>query len=219
MHRNSGDRGQLAEFGRFFLAHPRRSTRYHISTPTMARARTSPGGGGMPSSPPISCAFQSNPVYHPKHEYILLSLKYYGGNRAYPGASSQILVHFPVPLPPFTLPNTALPVHLSHIYLPVRKSAWNHKLFILFDLYGAPGPTRTGDLRIRSPTLYPTELRVRVLIILDLQQFRQSAYFYPCHFCASAAGSVLRPCRTRNTARPADSGEKRAYRFRVKSTE
>lgn len=25
---------------------------------------------------------------------------------------------------------------------------------------GAPGPTRTGDLRIRSPTLYPTELRV-----------------------------------------------------------
>jgi hypothetical protein len=24
---------------------------------------------------------------------------------------------------------------------------------------GAPGPTRTGDLRIRSPTLYPAELR------------------------------------------------------------
>src|SRR5512136_2562774 len=27
---------------------------------------------------------------------------------------------------------------------------------------GAPGPTRTGGLRIRSPTLYPTELRVRI---------------------------------------------------------
>ena len=24
--------------------------------------------------------------------------------------------------------------------------------------HGAPSPTRTGDLRIRSPTLYPTEL-------------------------------------------------------------
>jgi hypothetical protein len=28
-------------------------------------------------------------------------------------------------------------------------------------LSGAPGPTRTGDLQIRSLTLYPTELRVR----------------------------------------------------------
>jgi hypothetical protein len=28
---------------------------------------------------------------------------------------------------------------------------------------GAPGPTRTGGLRIRSPTLYPTELRVHIM--------------------------------------------------------
>ena len=26
-------------------------------------------------------------------------------------------------------------------------------------VHGAPGPARTDDLRIRSPTLYPTELR------------------------------------------------------------
>ena len=31
----------------------------------------------------------------------------------------------------------------------------------LWSKIGAPGPTRTGGLRIRSPTLYPTELRVR----------------------------------------------------------
>ena len=30
---------------------------------------------------------------------------------------------------------------------------------VLIDFIGAPGPARTGDLRIRSPTLYPTELR------------------------------------------------------------
>ena len=29
----------------------------------------------------------------------------------------------------------------------------------LFDFNGTPGPTRTGDLRIRSPALYPAELR------------------------------------------------------------
>ena len=30
------------------------------------------------------------------------------------------------------------------------------------DFTGTPGPTRTGGLRIRSPTLYPTELRAHV---------------------------------------------------------
>ena len=29
-------------------------------------------------------------------------------------------------------------------------------------VHGAPGPARTGDLRIRSPTLYPTELRAQL---------------------------------------------------------
>ena len=36
----------------------------------------------------------------------------------------------------------------------MRQYAWSA-------IGGAPGPTRTGGLRIRSPTLYPTELRVR----------------------------------------------------------
>jgi hypothetical protein len=31
---------------------------------------------------------------------------------------------------------------------------------------GAPGPIRTGDLRLRRPTLYPTELRARCVSIL-----------------------------------------------------
>ena len=36
---------------------------------------------------------------------------------------------------------------------------------------GAPGPTRTGDLRIRSPTLYPTELRARVFLWLAHERY------------------------------------------------
>jgi hypothetical protein len=28
-------------------------------------------------------------------------------------------------------------------------------------LFGAPGPTRTGDLRFRKPLLYPAELRAQ----------------------------------------------------------
>jgi hypothetical protein len=29
-------------------------------------------------------------------------------------------------------------------------------------IYDAPGPTRTGDLRLRRPALYPTELRAHI---------------------------------------------------------
>jgi hypothetical protein len=43
---------------------------------------------------------------------------------------------------------------------------------------GAPGPTRTGDLRIRSPTLYPTELRVRILAVIDSRDSRP--HWIPC---------------------------------------
>jgi hypothetical protein len=32
-------------------------------------------------------------------------------------------------------------------------------------VHGAPSPTRTGDLRIRSPTLYPSELWARDLAL------------------------------------------------------
>ena len=35
-----------------------------------------------------------------------------------------------------------------------------------------PGWIRTTDLRIRSPLLYPAELRARVGVILRLQAFR-----------------------------------------------
>ena len=37
------------------------------------------------------------------------------------------------------------------------------KLLILKGIYGAPGKTRTSGLLIRSQTLYPTELRVRLV--------------------------------------------------------
>ena len=30
------------------------------------------------------------------------------------------------------------------------------------DIIGTPGPIRTGGLRIRSPALYPAELRARI---------------------------------------------------------
>ena len=30
---------------------------------------------------------------------------------------------------------------------------------------GTPGPIRTGDLRIRSPALYPAELRAHIKLI------------------------------------------------------
>jgi hypothetical protein len=50
-------------------------------------------------------------------------------------------------------------------HTPTTLSSWrrvpcevhgSHELYIV---RGAPGPARTDDLRIRSPTLYPTELR------------------------------------------------------------
>ena len=32
-------------------------------------------------------------------------------------------------------------------------------------IYGAPGGTRTPDLRVRSPALYPAELQARITIV------------------------------------------------------
>ena len=34
-------------------------------------------------------------------------------------------------------------------------------------IIGAPGPIRTGGLRIRSPALYPAELQARTLMIVS----------------------------------------------------
>ncbi len=42
--------------------------------------------------------------------------------------------------------------------------------FVVFNIVGTPGPTRTGDLRIRSPALYPAELRARNIVISNLVQ-------------------------------------------------
>ena len=39
-------------------------------------------------------------------------------------------------------------------------------------IQSTPGWIRTTDLRIRSPLLYPAELRARVGVILRLQAFR-----------------------------------------------
>jgi hypothetical protein len=38
-----------------------------------------------------------------------------------------------------------------------KDTGYNH--LISFDITGTPGPIRTGGLRIRSPALYPAELR------------------------------------------------------------
>ena len=37
--------------------------------------------------------------------------------------------------------------------------------------YGTPGTTRTYDLRIRSPLLYPAELQARILIFNKLRAY------------------------------------------------
>jgi hypothetical protein len=46
------------------------------------------------------------------------------------------------------------------IGLEMKKGLQPQKLKTL-DIIGTPGPIRTGGLRIRSPTLYPAELRAR----------------------------------------------------------
>ncbi len=48
--------------------------------------------------------------------------------------------------------------------VPGRKSCAGpgHAFFTASKIYGAPGRIRTCDLRIRSPELYPAELRARI---------------------------------------------------------
>src|SRR5262249_24544838 len=38
-------------------------------------------------------------------------------------------------------------------------------------MHDAPGPTRTGDLRLRRPALYPSELRAHISIPPDRQRW------------------------------------------------
>ena len=54
-------------------------------------------------------------------------------------------------------PSSGSPQDICHH--PLTELSW-------FEIYGAPGTTRTCDLLVRSQTLYPTELRA--LIISDL---------------------------------------------------
>jgi hypothetical protein len=42
------------------------------------------------------------------------------------------------------------------------------------DFNGAPGPTRTGGLLIRSQTLYPTELRAHTIAAQHYSDFRNN---------------------------------------------
>ena len=53
-------------------------------------------------------------------------------------------------------------------------------------LIGAPGPIRTADPRVRSPVLYPAELRARL---------GRSIYEVEAELQAEVGG-VLRPCST-----------------------
>src|SRR5262245_52996374 len=81
---------------------------------------------------------------------------------------------------------------------------------------GAPGRTRTCDPRLRRPVLYPTELRARPSIVLDLDDvaahdtrvMRQMRARVACVLCAATLGATLlsaRPEQAQRVERARDS--------------
>ena len=64
----------------------------------------------------------------------------------------------------------------------------------LYIFYGAPGGSRTHDLRLRRPTLYPTELRAQAGILISDTQLEpvnhalQSATRRPKHYYFGTPG-------------------------------
>ena len=67
------------------------------------------------------------------------------------------------------------------------------RLWSLGFLYGTPGRTRTSDLRLRRPMLYPTELRTHFASFLDAQvQGPECSMVFPLVFGLWALGSFGR---------------------------